>query len=211
MREWVGPEVELAFDFHGKMTPALAIEICHELKGMRPMFVEEPVPQENVDALKLVSDHVTFPIATGERLLSRWEFRADLREAGRRLHPARCLARRRHQRAEADRQHGRGLLHAHHAALRDRAGGAGRLHAGRCGRAELPDPGAGRCQPGQWPAHRNTSVVSEAHRAAHAARPGLRDQRSRSAAEHRRTTKSWAASTTIRPTTASSIGRESPP
>jgi galactonate dehydratase len=75
MREWVGPEVEIAFDFHGKMTPALAIEICHELKGMRPMFVEEPVPQENSDALKLVSDHVPFPIATGERLLSRWEFR----------------------------------------------------------------------------------------------------------------------------------------
>ncbi len=75
MREWVGPEVELAFDFHGKMAPALAIEICHELKGMRPMFVEEPVPQENVDALKLVSDHVTFSIATGERLLNRWEFR----------------------------------------------------------------------------------------------------------------------------------------
>ena len=75
MREWVGPEVEICFDFHGKMTPALAIEICHELKGMRPMFVEEPVPQENVDALKQVSDHVPFPIATGERLLSRWEFR----------------------------------------------------------------------------------------------------------------------------------------
>jgi galactonate dehydratase len=75
MREWVGPEVEIAFDFHGKMTPGLAIEICHELKGMRPMFVEEPVPQENADALKLVSDHVPFPIATGERLLSRWEFR----------------------------------------------------------------------------------------------------------------------------------------
>lgn len=78
MREWVGPEVELAFDFHGKMAPALAIEICHELKGMRPMFVEEPVPQDNIDALKLVSDHVPFPIATGERLLSRWEFRQVL-------------------------------------------------------------------------------------------------------------------------------------
>lgn len=74
-REWVGPEVELGFDFHGKMTPALAIEICHQLTSMRPMFVEEPVPQENIDALKLVSDHVPFPIATGERLLSRWEFR----------------------------------------------------------------------------------------------------------------------------------------
>ena len=75
MREWVGPDVELCFDFHGKMTPGLAIEVCHELKGMRPMFVEEPVPQENVDALKLVSDHVSFPIATGERLLTRWGFR----------------------------------------------------------------------------------------------------------------------------------------
>lgn len=78
MREWVGPQVELAFDFHGKMTPALAVEICHEMKGMRPMFVEEPVPQENVDALKWVADHVSFPIATGERLLSRWEFRQVL-------------------------------------------------------------------------------------------------------------------------------------
>ena len=75
MREWVGSDVELCFDFHGKMTPGLAIEVCHELKGMRPMFVEEPVPQENVDALKLVSDHVSFPIATGERLLTRWGFR----------------------------------------------------------------------------------------------------------------------------------------
>ncbi|MCG9126910.1 galactonate dehydratase [Candidatus Poribacteria bacterium] len=75
MREIVGPDIELAFDFHCKMTPALAIEVCNEIKGMRPMFVEEPVPQENVDALKLVSDHVSYPIATGERLLSRWEFR----------------------------------------------------------------------------------------------------------------------------------------
>ena len=75
MREWLGPETELAFDFHGRMTPALAIEVCHALKGMRPMFVEEPVPQDNIDALKLVSDHVPFPIATGERLLSRWEYR----------------------------------------------------------------------------------------------------------------------------------------
>jgi galactonate dehydratase len=78
MREWVGDEVELAFDFHGKMTPALAVEICQELKGMRPMFVEEPVPQENVEALKQVTDKVTIPIATGERLLTRWAFREIL-------------------------------------------------------------------------------------------------------------------------------------
>ena len=75
MREWVGDDIELCFDFHGKMAPGLAIEVCYELKGMRPMFVEEPIPQENAQALKEVSDHVPFPIATGERLLSRWEFK----------------------------------------------------------------------------------------------------------------------------------------
>ncbi len=75
MREWVGDDVELFFDFHAKMTPALAIEVCNQLKGMRPGFVEEPVPQENKDALAVVSRAVPFPIATGERLLSRWEFR----------------------------------------------------------------------------------------------------------------------------------------
>ena len=96
MREWVGPDVELAFDFHGKMTPALAIEICHELKGMRPMFVEEPIPQENVDALKLVSDHVPLPIATGERLLTRWGFREVFRETGGRLPTTGYLPRRWH-------------------------------------------------------------------------------------------------------------------
>lgn len=88
MRDWVGPNVELSFDFHGKMTPALAVEICRELQGMRPMFVEEPVPQENVDALKWVSDHVSFPIATGERLLTRWDFREVLeRQAAALLQP----------------------------------------------------------------------------------------------------------------------------
>lgn len=75
MREWVGDDVDLFFDFHGKMTPALAIEICNEIKGMRPGFVEEPIPQENKESLKVVSQVVPFPIATGERLLSRWEFR----------------------------------------------------------------------------------------------------------------------------------------
>ncbi len=80
MREWVGPEVELAFDFHGKLTPGLAIEVCHALKDVRPMFVEEPVPQENVAALKRVADQVPFPIATGERLLTRWGFREVLEE-----------------------------------------------------------------------------------------------------------------------------------
>ena len=75
MREWVGDDVDLFFDFHGKMTPSLAIEICNEIADMRPGFVEEPIPQENQSALKEVSMAVPIPIATGERLVSRWEFR----------------------------------------------------------------------------------------------------------------------------------------
>ncbi len=75
LRERLGPDVEIGFDFHGKLTPALAVQVCLALAPIRPMFVEEPVQPENPDALKFVSDHVPFPIATGERLLSRWEYR----------------------------------------------------------------------------------------------------------------------------------------
>jgi galactonate dehydratase len=75
MREWVGHDVDLSFDFHGKMTPALAITLCKQIEGVRPQFVEEPVPQENVDALALVARSTSIPIATGERLLTRWGFR----------------------------------------------------------------------------------------------------------------------------------------
>lgn len=75
MREWVGPDIDLSFDFHGKMTPALAIELCKEIEGVRPQFVEEPVPQENVDALALVARATKIPMATGERLFTRWGFR----------------------------------------------------------------------------------------------------------------------------------------
>ena len=130
MREWVGPDAELCFDFHGKMTPALAIEVCHELKGMRPMFVEEPVPQENVDALKLVSDHVPFPIATGERLLSRWEFREVFEKQAVAYIQPDGVARWRNYGIEEDCEYGRGLLHPHHAALCDWTCGVFRLYAG---------------------------------------------------------------------------------
>jgi galactonate dehydratase len=75
MRDWVGQDCELAFDFHGKLTPALAVDVCRAIADVRPLFVEEPIPQENVPALREVALKAPMPIATGERLLSRWEFR----------------------------------------------------------------------------------------------------------------------------------------
>lgn len=75
MREWCGNDVDLSIDFHGKMTPALAVTLCNEIAAMRPQFVEEPVPQENIEALLEVTRKVQVPIATGERLFTRWGFR----------------------------------------------------------------------------------------------------------------------------------------
>ena len=172
MREWVGPEVELAFDFHGKMTPALAIEICHELKGMRPMFVEEPVPQENVDALKLVADHVPFPIATGERLLTP----LGVPPGASRSRPRAYL--------QPDGSHAGGIselkkianmaevyyMHID-AALRDRPGGVGGLPAGGRGGPQLPDPGEPGRSSSSGPVQLAWTAQGRLHRAADA--PGL--------------------------------------
>ncbi len=74
-REHLGPDIDIALDFHGKMTPALAIRICKEIEGAKPLFVEEPVLFENPDAMLTVARATSIPIATGERLYTRWGFR----------------------------------------------------------------------------------------------------------------------------------------
>ncbi len=74
-REHVGPDIDIALDFHGKMNAALAIRVCKEIEDAQPLFVEEPVPQENADALATVARATSIPIATGERLFTKWGFR----------------------------------------------------------------------------------------------------------------------------------------
>ncbi len=77
IRRALGPTIDLAIDFHGRVGPALAITLAKELErsGVRPMFIEEPCLPENVDALAQVSRSTTIPIATGERLFGKWGFR----------------------------------------------------------------------------------------------------------------------------------------
>ncbi len=74
-REHVGPSVDIAVELHGKMSPAQAIRVCKELEDAHPLWVEEPVPQENPDVLATIARSTTIPIATGERLITRWGFR----------------------------------------------------------------------------------------------------------------------------------------
>jgi galactonate dehydratase len=75
VRDVVGPDVEILVEMHGRFTPAQAIAIARELEPFRPSWIEEPVPPENLAALCKVADQVTIPVATGERIHARDEFR----------------------------------------------------------------------------------------------------------------------------------------
>ncbi|MEJ3656918.1 galactonate dehydratase [Actinomycetes bacterium KLBMP 9759] len=74
-REVLGPDRDVAIDFHGRVSPALARVLCRELEPLFPMFVEEPVVPELSGELARICASTTIPIATGERLYSRWDFR----------------------------------------------------------------------------------------------------------------------------------------
>ncbi len=78
LREGVGPDIDIGIDFHGRVSPAMSIRLCQALEPYHPMFVEEPVLPENVDALVTVARSTSIPIATGERLFTKWGFREVL-------------------------------------------------------------------------------------------------------------------------------------
>lgn len=78
IRQAVGNKVDVGIDFHGRCTPAMSIKLAKALEPYHPMFIEEPVPCENVDALVTVARATSIPIATGERLFAKWGFREVL-------------------------------------------------------------------------------------------------------------------------------------
>jgi galactonate dehydratase len=75
LRLSVGDAVDIMVDCHGRHSLANAVEFCRVLAPYRPFFVEEPVPPENVDVMVEVRKATTVPIATGERLVTRYQFR----------------------------------------------------------------------------------------------------------------------------------------
>ena len=74
-REEAGPEVDLAIDFHGAIPPQAARTLIEELEPYQPMFIEEPVQAQNLDVMADIADGTHIPIATGERLFTKWDFR----------------------------------------------------------------------------------------------------------------------------------------
>lgn len=75
VRNSVGPDVGIGIDFHGRVHKPMAKVLAKELEVYHPMFIEEPVLPENNETLREIARHVSIPIATGERMFSRWHFK----------------------------------------------------------------------------------------------------------------------------------------
>ena len=75
VREAVGDEVDIGVDFHGRVAKSMAKRLAAELEPHDPFFIEEPVLPEHNDFLPQLAAHTTTPIATGERMFSRFDFK----------------------------------------------------------------------------------------------------------------------------------------
>jgi len=78
LREAFGYTLDIAVDFHGRVHKAMAKVLARELEQFHLMFIEEPVLSENNEALRDIAHATTTPIATGERMFSRWDFKKIL-------------------------------------------------------------------------------------------------------------------------------------
>ena len=78
IREAMGPHFGIAVDFHGRVHRPMAKVLAKELEPFKLMFIEEPVLSEHAEALKEIANHCATPIALGERLYSRWDFKSIL-------------------------------------------------------------------------------------------------------------------------------------
>ena len=74
IRDAVGDELEVGIGTHGQFSTAVAIRVAKELEEFSPFWFEEPVPPENIDEMARVAAHTSIPIATGERLATKFEF-----------------------------------------------------------------------------------------------------------------------------------------
>ncbi len=74
------PDLDVAVDFHGRVHRAMARPLLRALEELHPLFVEEPVLPEHPGALRELRRHTVLPLATGERLYTRWGFRDLLAE-----------------------------------------------------------------------------------------------------------------------------------
>lgn len=79
LRECVGDKVDLLFGTHGQMTPSSAIRLAKKLEKYDLLWFEEPTPPDMPEEMGKVAAGTTIPVATGERLATKYEFARVLR------------------------------------------------------------------------------------------------------------------------------------
>ena len=112
LREKMGPGVDIGVEFHGAIQPPTAMVLMKALEPFNPWFYEEVVQALNIELMAELARKTHIPLATGERIFTKWGFK-DILEKARRDDPATGrVLRRRHHGAQDHRRHGRGVLHA---------------------------------------------------------------------------------------------------
>ncbi|HTU19114.1 MAG TPA: galactonate dehydratase [Gemmataceae bacterium] len=93
LRKAGGDDVDIAIDFHGAISPATAKLLIKALEPYQPMFIEEPCQAQNHDIMAEIARGTHLPIATGERVFTKWGFREVLeKKAATILQPDLCHA-----------------------------------------------------------------------------------------------------------------------
>jgi galactonate dehydratase len=93
LRDAGGPDMDIAIDFHGNISPQTAKVVIKELEPYQPMFIEEPAQAQNAEVMADIARGTHLPIATGERIFTKWGFREILeKKAATILQPDLCHA-----------------------------------------------------------------------------------------------------------------------
>ena len=78
IRDAVGTEMDIAIELHGYWNLPSAIAIAKALEPFRPLWLEEALPQDNLDAYARLKEETALPLVLSERLMTRWQFREVL-------------------------------------------------------------------------------------------------------------------------------------
>jgi galactonate dehydratase len=82
IREAFGNTIEFGIDFHGRVAAPMAKVLLRELEPFRPLFVEEPVLAEQAEYYPRLAEHTSIPLAAGERMYSRFDFKHVFNRGG---------------------------------------------------------------------------------------------------------------------------------
>ena len=82
IRAALGNSVDFGLDFHGRVSMPMASVLIRELEQFRPLFIEEPVLAEQAEYYPKIAERTFIPIAAGERMFSRFEFKRVFAQGG---------------------------------------------------------------------------------------------------------------------------------